>query len=268
MQDSGHFKFVSFLDKLILKLGIDRVFTSHAKQTSPSEETTNEEVTTRAWLAAEILCTWKWPGGSAVSSILPLLCAYAKSSNGPSESLLDSIFNILLDGALVHGGCHGQSYVSPWAVSISEVDLIEEPFLRALVYFVSTLFKDSIWERSKAMTVFELLVNKLWIGEAVNINCLRILPRLVTILVQPLFKSACGETSGVAECHIQDIVTGWLQKTLSFPPLGGSETGQGKWIQFYKELQRVVNGSCIPLCSFYSNFFFINWINFFFFVCV
>lgn len=231
--DSGHFKFVSFLDKLILKLGIDRVFTSHAKQTSPSEETTNEEVTTRAWLAAEILCTWKWPGGSAVSSFLPLLCAYAKSSNGPSESLLDSIFNILLDGALVHGGCRGQSYVSPWAVSISEVDHIEEPFLRALVYFVSTLFKDSIWERSKAMTVFELLVNKLWIGEALNINCLRILPRLVTILVQPLFESASGETGGDAECHIQDIVTGWLQKTLSFPPLGGSETGQDveDWFQ-------------------------------------
>ncbi|XP_024020214.1 E3 ubiquitin-protein ligase listerin isoform X1 [Morus notabilis] len=231
--DSGHCKFVSFLDKLILKLGIDRVFTSHVKHTSLSEETTDEEVTTRAWLAAEILCTWKWPGGNAVASFLPLLSAYAKSSSCPSkESLLDSIFNILLDGALVHGGCRGQSFVSPWAASITETD-IEEPFLRALISLLSTLFMEKIWERSKAGTVFELLVSKLCIGEAVNMNCLRILPRLVTILVQPLFENESVETGRDAEHDIEDTITGWLKRTLSFPPLVTSETGQDveEWFQ-------------------------------------
>ena len=58
----------------------------------------------QAWLTAEILCTWKWQGGSALGSFLPLLSSYAKSGNcSPKEGLLDSIVNILLDDALVYG---------------------------------------------------------------------------------------------------------------------------------------------------------------------
>lgn len=236
MQDSGHCKFVSFIDKLVLKLGIQKVFIGYIKHAlSPSKETTHEEVTVRAWLAAEILCTWKWPGGSALDSFLPLLSAYAKNSTCSSkESLLDSIFNILLDGALVHGGCGGLSFVSPRPASDDEVEHIEEPFLRALVSFLSTLFKENIWEKCNAIKLFELVVNKLYIGEAINVNCLRILPWLVNVLVQPLFESRSGETGRDAqhdfswENHIQDIITGWLQKTLLFPPLVMLESEQGK----------------------------------------
>ncbi|PON41842.1 Vacuolar protein sorting-associated protein [Parasponia andersonii] len=238
--ESGHRKFVSFIDKLVMKLGIDKVFTRSIKHAlSPSEETTHEEVAVRAWLAAELLCTWKWPGGSVLDSFLPLLSTYAKNSTFPSkESLLDSIFNILLDGALVHGGCGGLSFVGPWPASNEEIEHIEEPFLRALVTFLSTLFKENVWEACNAIKLFELVVNKLYIGEAININCLRILPWLVNVLVQPLFESRSCDGSDAQnnmpwENHIQDIITGWLQKTLLFPPLIMSETGQGveDWLQ-------------------------------------
>ena len=238
MQDSGHCKFVSFIDKLVSKLGIHKVFTVYIKHAlSPSAETTQEEVTVRAWLAAEILCTWKWPQGSAGDSFLPLLIAYAKSSTCPSkECLLDSIFNILLDGALVHGRFGGPSFVSLWPSSNDGVEHIEEPFLRALVSFLLTLFKENIWETRNAIKLFELVVNKLYIGEAINMNCLRILPWLVNVLVQPLFESRTCETGWDAqqysswENHIQDTISGWLQKTLLFPPLIMSETGQGKFL--------------------------------------
>ncbi|XP_062086702.1 E3 ubiquitin-protein ligase listerin isoform X2 [Humulus lupulus] len=239
--DSGHCKFVSFIDKLAFKFGIDKVLTGYRKlELSPSEETTHEEVTARSWLAAEILCTWKWPGGSARDSFLPLLCEYAKNNTSPSKAtLLDSIFIILLDGALVHGGCGGLNFVSPWPALNDEVEHIEEPFLRALVSFLSTLFKENIWGASNAIKLFELVVNKLYIGEAINLNCLRILPWLVNVLLQPLCDSRSGKADRDAqhdsswENRIQDIITGWLQKTIQFPPLVMLETGQGveDWFQ-------------------------------------
>ena len=235
MQDAGHCVFVSFVNKLIVQLGIERVFICYDKNTpSLSEETTDEKVTLRAWLAAEILCTWKWPGGSALASFLPLLSAYAKASSSSSkEKFLESIFNILLDGALVHGGCSGLRFVTPWAASKTEVENIEEPFLRALVSFLTALFEDNIWRTDKAMMLFELLADKLYIGEAINMNCLRILPRLISILVQPLFESTSVETGADGQHDssernaFQDIISGWLQKVLLFPPLILWETEQG-----------------------------------------
>ncbi|XP_048324435.2 E3 ubiquitin-protein ligase listerin [Ziziphus jujuba] len=238
--DSGNCKFVSFIDKLIARIGIDRVLTGYGKHTqSPSKETTYEEVT-HAWLAAEMLCTWRWPGGSAVASFLPLLSAFAKSRSYPTqESLVDSTFKILFDGALVHGGCGAQSSVLP--SSSDELEDIKEPFLRALVSFLTTMFKDNIWETDKAKTLFELLLNKLYIGETINRNCLSILPPIINVLVRPLCQRSIKsvETGGESgpdssgENHMEDIVIGWLQRTLLLPPLIMWQTGQDMedWFQ-------------------------------------
>ncbi|XP_040991883.1 E3 ubiquitin-protein ligase listerin isoform X1 [Juglans microcarpa x Juglans regia] len=224
---SGSDKFVSFVNKLILKIGIDRVI-GLGKHTPSPKEAAYEQVTSRPWLVAEMLCTWKWPGGSAIASFLPLLSSYVKSrSYGFQESLLDSVFNILLHGALVHGGRSAHSFSYVWPASGDGVKDIKEPFLRALVSFLYTLFKDDIWETQKVKTLFEFLVNKLFIGEAININCLRILPPLVNILVRALCQNGIGsgESSMDArldspkENHMQDALEGWLQRTLLFPPL-------------------------------------------------
>lgn len=239
MQDFGHRKFVSFIVKIISELGIDRVVAGYVKHSlPPSQETANEEHP-RSWLAAEILCTWKWPGGCAVASFLPSLSAYAKSRNYSSqESLLDFVFNILLDGALIHGGCGAQNFVCLGPASSEEVEDIEEPFLRALVAFLLTLFKDNIWETEKAMMLFELLVNKIFVGEAINTNCLRILPLIVNVLIRPLSQrsirshdsSRDTQPDSSGENHVPDIIAGWLQKAISFPPLITWQTGQGKCI--------------------------------------
>lgn len=237
MQDSGHVKFVCFIEKLTSNIGINKMLTGHVNHTpSPSKETTNEEVTVRAWLAAEILCTWKWPGGSAQASFLPILSAYASSSYPSQESLVDTIFNILLDGALVHGGCDAWSSVNLLLASSDEVEAIKEPFLRALVSFLSTLFKDYIWGADKARLIFELLVNKLYIGEAININCLRILPLVVNVLIQSLSHGSTkpaelGTDDGPNSSennYIQDAIAGWLQKAIDFSPIVVCQNRQGK----------------------------------------
>ncbi|XP_059429493.1 E3 ubiquitin-protein ligase listerin [Corylus avellana] len=239
---SGSNKFVSFINKLILKIGVDRVFGLVEHIPSSPEEATKEEVTSKAWLAAEILCAWKWPGGSAVASFLPLLSSYAKCRSCCfQESLLDSIFNILLGGALVCGGKSAHSFSYVWPASGDEVKEIEEPFLRALVSFLFTLFTDGIWETEKAMALFEFLVNKLFIGEEINRNCLRILPPLVNILVRTSCRRHIGSGESATDAkldlseenHMQDTIEGWLQRTLLFPPLVLWQTGEDMedWFQ-------------------------------------
>lgn len=276
MQDSAHDKFVSFIDKLIVKLGIERVFTCYAKKTLIiSEEAMDKEISLRAWLAVEILCTWKWSGGSAVASFLPLLIAYAESSNSSSkEILLDSIFSILLDGALMHG-VTGHSFFTTWEISSTEVEHIEEPFLRALVSYILALFNDGIWKTGKARILFKLLTNKLCIGETINSSCLKILPRVISALVHPLFESESVGTGSDAhhdsagENYIQATMTGWLEKALLFPPMFMWETGQGKYfwiIRFFPILLRQELRSCastIVLFSVDVTFFILFFFNIF-----
>ncbi|CAK7351987.1 unnamed protein product [Dovyalis caffra] len=236
---SGNHKFISLIDKLILKIGLSRVIAGYDEKTlsSPLKETTKEAITSRSWLAAEILCTWKWPGGSAVTSFLPLL-----NGNYPlQESLLDSIFNILLDGALVHGGSGTQNFFNLWPAFGDELEKVEEPFLRALLSLLVTLFKDNIWKGDEAIRVFDLLINKLFIGEAVNQNCLKILPAIFSVLVRPLCQrsikseesSGNAQVASLGEKRMQDTVKDWLQRILSFPSLVTWQTGQDmeEWFQ-------------------------------------
>ncbi|XVE58949.1 hypothetical protein DITRI_Ditri05aG0004100 [Diplodiscus trichospermus] len=249
----GNYKFVSLIDRLICKLGFDKVNACDDLDTSslPTKDTTNTEVTSRAWLAAEILCTWKWPEGSATTSFLPQLISFAKSRNYSSYgSFLDSIFNILLSGALVHGENYVQSSLYAWHTLGEDIEYIQEPFLRALVSFLFTLLKENIWGTEKAMILFQLLVNKLFIGEAVNKNCLRILPPILCILI-PTFCQRGSRSSErtnsddkldpLDENQMQDTIKSWLQRILLFPPLVTWKTGQDMEEWFHLVF------SCYPL---------------------
>ncbi|OWM68706.1 hypothetical protein CDL15_Pgr024893 [Punica granatum] len=170
-------RFVSLVDKLIQKRGIGRVIGgSILDPHCTSGRTVN--FTSRAWLAAEILCTWEWPGGSAVTSFLPMLSLYAKNDANPlqEDGLLDSILDILLDAALVQEKTEAHNFSDAWIAPLEGLEHTEEPFLRALISLLATFFRHNIWGSDKAKILFELLVSKLFIGETVNIHCLRILP--------------------------------------------------------------------------------------------
>uniref|UniRef100_A0A2P2LM14 E3 ubiquitin-protein ligase listerin n=1 Tax=Rhizophora mucronata TaxID=61149 RepID=A0A2P2LM14_RHIMU len=243
-EESGNHKFVSFIDKLISKIGIMKVIACYAEQSLSyaPKELTNEETTSRAWIAAEILCTWKWSGGSAVASFLPLLSVSIKNEKYPfRDSLLDSIFDILLDGALVHGDSGLKSSFILWLARGNELDKIEETFLRALLSLLVTLFKNSIWQGEKATMIFRMLINKLYMGEAINQNCLKILPLIVNVLVQTLcqrsFTSGDSGTDAQLDCSddnlIQVTVKDWLERVLSLPPLIAwqAEQDMEEWFQ-------------------------------------
>ncbi|CAK9166921.1 unnamed protein product [Ilex paraguariensis] len=233
LKESKNQKFVALIDELISKVGFDRVVAGFVSYILPSsnKEPTNELTTSRshysrAWLAAEMLCTWKWHGGSAISSFVPVLRAYATSEKYcPEDGLLDSIATILLDGALVQEPI-GESNLYP--ISCDEVENIEEPFLRALVLLLSSLFRDNVWGKDKATFLFKLLLNKLFVGEAMNLNCLRILPPIMGVLIIPLSigssKDVQPDSFGEKELH--DTITDWLRRILSFPHLNAWQTGK------------------------------------------
>ncbi|VFQ71782.1 unnamed protein product [Cuscuta campestris] len=230
-------KFVSFIGKLISKLGFQRFFGGAAP--SRSTEIADIELTTslshysRAWLVAEILCTWSWPGGSALSSFLPSLIVYVKSESYCHEAgLLDSLVTILVDGALVHGGSCGLNLSTIGPVTLDEVDMIREPFLRALVSLLLTLFYENIWDKEKALFYFKLILTKLNFGETINANCLRIVPPIVDVLIRPLSivfdtvdERMLSDSSQSSE--MQEVMMVWLKQTLSFPPLNVWLTGEG-----------------------------------------
>ncbi|MBA0730942.1 hypothetical protein Golax_022593 [Gossypium laxum] len=234
----GNYKFVSLIDKLIYKLGLHKVIACDDLDILPlsTKDSANTKVTSRAWVAAEVLCTWKWPEGSAATTFLPQLVSFAKSRNYSSYgSILDSIFSILFDGALVYGENCSQSLLHAWPTLGEDMEDIEEPFLRALVSFLFTLLKENIWGPEKAMALFQLLVDKLFMGEAVNSNCLRILPSILCVLVPTLCQrsirsSECtnkdGKPDPLNENQMQDAVKSWIQRILLFPPLVTWQTGQ------------------------------------------
>ncbi|KAL3632408.1 hypothetical protein CASFOL_025392 [Castilleja foliolosa] len=167
-------EFIAVVDKLISKIGFDRVVAGCILEASPSTRdpvtasAANRSCYSRPWLAAEVLCSWKWLGGNVLQSFLPSFLGYIKNGdNGFSNSVL----NILVEGALVHGSVSELNLL--WRASVGELEALEEPFLRALLSFLSTVFQDNAWENRKAHSLFELLIDKLYIDDVANVNCLR-----------------------------------------------------------------------------------------------
>lgn len=236
LQESESHRVAAFVDKLISKFGIARFIAGSISCTPSSNEVmTSYSHYPRVWLAAEMLCTWKWQGGSALTSFLPSLIQYTRSQDSfPSDRLLDPIVKILLDGALVEGA-NSMSVSCIYPAPHAELESIEQVFVRALVSILRTLFEDNFWGRDKALWILNLLVDRLFVGEAVNSNCLKILSVIMSVLIGPL-SSLADETENdkpdsSEDNQMHDIIEGWLQKTLSFPPLNTWYSGEGKKIK-------------------------------------
>ncbi|XP_071696870.1 E3 ubiquitin-protein ligase listerin [Rutidosis leptorrhynchoides] len=224
----------AFVDKLISELGVAKVIAgSIYSAPSSSEVMSSFSNYPRVWLAAEMLCTWKWHGGSALTSFLPSLIQYTKSQDSfPSDNLLDPIVNILLDGALIEGA-NSMSVSSIYPAPYTELESIEQVFVRALLSILRTLFEDNIWGRDKALGIFNLLVDRLFVGEVVNPNCLKILSVIMSLLIGPLSSKADETENYKPDNHLHDIIEGWLQKALSFQPLNTWCSGEDMedWFQ-------------------------------------
>ncbi|KAL9224180.1 hypothetical protein vseg_000242 [Gypsophila vaccaria] len=231
-------EFVALIDKLIVEFGIDRVIVAYNHHAEEGENylAGSQSRSFRAWLVAEMFCTWKWSSGSVLDTLLPSLISYAKSeSGGEPSSLFDSIVNVLFDGALIYGVDGHLSFFNACSPSNEDLDEIKEPFLRALVSLLITMLSDGIWSQEKAIELWQLLVSKLYIGQETNKNCLRILPVLVSVISQFL-----NQGKGSNEMVIESLpfsfrkdVQDWLRKILAFPSLISwtSDEDMKEWFQ-------------------------------------
>ncbi|KAG8387925.1 hypothetical protein BUALT_Bualt02G0072000 [Buddleja alternifolia] len=225
-------KFIALVDKLITKIGFDRVVAGviSTASVSPMKDPVenlpiNQSHYSRPWLAAEILCTWKWLGGNVLHSFLPSFQGYVK--NGDS-GFSDSILQILLDGALVQGAGSGLHLL--WHAPFDELEAVEEPFLRAFLSVLSAFFQDNLWGNKKATSLLKQLLDKLYICDTTNSNCLRIFPSVMSILVRPLsseFEDCMDDESNPSsQSELHHVTVDWIKRTVSFPPLDAWQTGE------------------------------------------
>ncbi|XP_018456688.1 E3 ubiquitin-protein ligase listerin [Raphanus sativus] len=226
LKSSKSRRFVSFIESLLMKMGIHRFLVGHK----------DNGLSSQAWLSAEILCTWEWPGGSVQTSFLPELVSFCKSEPARAD-LLNSIFEILLNGALVHGEDEEderESSGNMWVELNNPIEDVQEPFLRALVSLIFTLFKENIWREEEAMAAFKMVTDKLFIGEETSKNCLRIIPFIMSVIISPLrTKTKSGVSGEDNVLPLEVFLRGWLERSLSFPPLVLWQSGEDMqdWFQ-------------------------------------
>lgn len=211
-------RYVSFINSLIMKLGIHRFLVGHKDNGFASQ----------AWLSVEILCTREWPGGNVQTSFLPTLVSFCKGEPS-SGGLLNSIFDILLNGALVHVKDEEEGLGNMWVDFNNNIVDVVEPFLRALLSFLHILFKEDLWGEEEAMSAFKMITDKLFIGEETSKNCLRIIPCIMSMIISPLrTKIKSGGSGKDTLLPLEVLLRSWLQRSLSFPPLVLWQSGEGE----------------------------------------
>lgn len=191
----------------------------------------------RAWLAAEVLCTWHWPGGSTLTSFLPSLSKFAENSASPGENIVFSILKLLLDGSLVSGAsCEWISF-NAWTLSYDEVENIQDPFLRSLMSLLWTLImKDKVWGECESLAILTRVLDKLYASTPVDRACLRILPYVLCVIIPRLLSESCishepckdASLISLKEDLLHKNILSWLETALSFPPFACGETGPGE----------------------------------------
>ena len=203
MQELKHQRFVAFVDKLVLNLSFGEVILAPISSFS------------RAWVAAEMICTWKWTGGSAFSTFIPSLVQYMKTEPCLEVSFVSLLLDTLLEGALMHVSSDWALFNS-WHISDSEIEKIQERYLRALVALLFTTYtKESVLRESDAHVLFEQLLGSLFIGSTVNRKCLRILPFVMSTIIKPLTEKMRSNDASSCTDLLGKSILSWLDEAIS-----------------------------------------------------
>lgn len=228
MQELKHEQFIAFVDKLVLNLGFGEVIlgiprNQHCVTSSPVSSFS------RAWVAAEMMCTWKWKGGSAFSTFLPCLVQFMKTESCLDLSIMSFLLDTLLEGALMHETSNWALF-NAWHLSDSEIDKIQDRFLRALVALLFTTYtKECLWRESDALVLFDKLLGSLFISSTVNRKCLRTLPFVMSTVIKPLTEKMKSGEASLCTDLVRKSILSWLNEAISCLSLSPREvTQQGR----------------------------------------
>uniref|UniRef100_A0A0D9VAZ7 E3 ubiquitin-protein ligase listerin n=1 Tax=Leersia perrieri TaxID=77586 RepID=A0A0D9VAZ7_9ORYZ len=266
-----HHQFVAFVDKLVLNLGFGEVILGVPGNTSTVPSFS------RAWVAAEILCTWKWKGGSVFGTFLPSLIQHLKLESCAEVSILSLLLDTLLEGAFHE--CSQWVLFNAWHICDNEIEKIEDRFLRALVALLFSInnINDSIWRESDALEFFKKLLSNLFISSTVNRKCVKTLPFVMSTIIKPhsgklkLNETSCytdlvGKSilnwldvaisclsSNPREVVQQDIVD-WMQVVLSCFPLNITGGAQKLEVKIEREISDAERSLLLTLFQKYQTF--------------
>lgn len=247
-QDIAHKQFSSFVATLPASL----VYFNHTKQPVDIKEkgglTIGKQVYSaqkpcRVWLAIELLCTWEWPTGGAMDSVLPFLKQCGNQAEGSADrELVDKVVQSLFLGASMSSKSTSERL--PALVNgRDEAKNVNEPYLRALLMVLNALLeKDLPDAKADAYRMFQehILAQENFSQSPVRSE-LRILPQLLSVLMPVLRKRASeGEITTLKQntlslrkesaMQLEFTVIEWLNNALSRPPLvvrQSSSQGQG-----------------------------------------
>lgn len=234
MQIQRHGRFVAFVDHLSRTLTLHEVFLgSHRGTEMDKEDNLSEKLaresklsreSCRTWVVVELLCTWEWPGGNALSQVLPYLWSIARSPEGSSEfSLIWGTIEGLFVGSSNSSGSNFTTSISSVAAGDDDDAAPKEPYLRALLVLLQGLLeKEDGWSIFDARALFRLYVTKQDAADFVSPICdVKILPRVLTVMMPILRKRSIADTSSEEEWQsfLQTAVSLWVQKALAGPPL-------------------------------------------------
>ncbi|PKA66874.1 E3 ubiquitin-protein ligase listerin [Apostasia shenzhenica] len=252
-EELRHDNFVALVVQLITNLGMSKVIAGCSSEVSIEDAPSLQCSYSRAWLAAELLCTWRWRGGNASDSVISFLSKYANDETClVVHNITSSLANILFDGALIHAANNHWIAFCSWVCSNDCVENIEEPFLRALISLLhALLIKHNTWGTSETIEFFKHVIDKLFIDSHANRACLRILPFVLSFVTRPLGIEG-GNIEGLTKDALRlpitmyNSIVSWLHIADSLPPASLKENEiEGYSFEFVEWVQVVM--ACYPV---------------------
>lgn len=259
IKERQHTRFCAFVDRVASVFGWGKVVFGPMWQNMQTNATESQrgniEVRPvyRVWTLIELLCSWQWPGGKAINSVIPFLESCAVCASGSSEQIVvNCIVNSLFSAALTINYNLEFSNKS-WMGLDEEIDDIEDACLRALLVLLKKLSRTDPPHGmiDNAKRFFDMLIlDQGFLDDSLLLRSSNILPHILSILV-PILRKRRHPSNESIPSNASNIKNGfslelavckWMSLALSAPPLSlcglsNSEVEHQVWVAV----------SCFPL---------------------
>ena len=223
MQEPKHIRIVAFVDKLGSLIGWEQLVACPIPPSLEAEQFTSESVQYKIWLLNELLCSWCWPGGTALNTVLPFLVSCADSTF--KENILNGVIDSLFMAAIT--GKYTLEFNNKFWMGLNgDMNDIQDPFLRALLAILGDILMSGKVEY--AQKFFKLLViDKGYLEDSLIYNQKNVLPFILSI-VAPVLRKQQKSSAVVNYTPFKEFTCKLMHASISSPPLGGcSESIRG-----------------------------------------
>ncbi|KAI5061228.1 hypothetical protein GOP47_0023733 [Adiantum capillus-veneris] len=249
-----HARFAAVIGKMASRLGWEKLVVYQGSESSGGSQSRSNgkskelEKQCRIWLLIEMLCTWRWPGGSATDSLLPFLVACLDAEETAlKESIVDSVVISLFMSALSRQEVseYNNKY---WLGSIDNVEDNKDPCLRALLFLLRKICQGDKRVEYAEKFFKMLVIDQGSLEDTVVHGKSKVLPFILSILVPVLHKQQESDRQPLS--NTQNLVTlkvavcKWLDVALSVPALSS-------YSEFVPDLELALQVvvACFPIHS-------------------